>query len=71
MHMSAEPSPSHDMTQGVTAVYNVLSYALCMSDQPKGSRMVYCSLQISDLRVGEGTWLCHYIIELKATAEYL
>jgi hypothetical protein len=59
MHMSAEPSPLNDMTQGV--MYNVPPYALCMGGLPKGSRMVYCSLQISDLRVGEGTWLCHYI----------
>jgi hypothetical protein len=40
--MSAEPSPLHDMTQGV--MYNVPSNALCMRGLPKGSRMVYYSL---------------------------
>jgi hypothetical protein len=59
--MSAEPSPLHDVTQDVIVMYNVPSYALCMSGLPKVSRMVYYSLQISDLREGEGTWLCHYV----------
>jgi hypothetical protein len=51
MHVSAEPSPLHDMTQGVmysvTMTINVPSYALCMHGLQKGSRMVYCSPQIS------------------------
>jgi ribosomal protein S26 len=48
--MSAEPSLLHDMTQGiiysmaVTIMYPLMHYAC-----------VDCSLQIGDLRVGEGT----------------
>jgi hypothetical protein len=34
--MSAEPSPPHDMTQGVTVMYNVPSYALVHEWPAKG-----------------------------------
>jgi hypothetical protein len=69
MHMSAEPSPLHDMTLGimysvaVTIIYPLMHYS-CMAC--KGFEDGILS---ADQWSGEGTWLCHY--KLKATAAYL
>jgi hypothetical protein len=68
MHMSAEPSPLHDMTPGIMySVTVTISYALCMRGLQKGFRMVYYSLQISDLR----RHLAVSLYKLKATSAYL
>ncbi len=68
MHMSAEPSPLHDMTEGVmhsvamTIMYPLMHYACMAFKRVLGYSILFCSLQISaHLRVGKGTWLCHYI----------
>ncbi len=53
MHMSAEPSPLNDMTQGVmynmtVTTYNVLPYALCIRGLQKGSRIMVAILISAD-----------------------
>jgi hypothetical protein len=54
-------------SMAVTIVYPLMHYHHGIPGLQKGSRIMvymYYSLQISDftdLRVGEGTWLCHYI----------